>query len=133
MSEEQTKGEEQVEIPWLSEPLPLAEAVEAVARVIDEDVNQGTDLGEDVADLDGRAEDLDRRVGRLERHVEALEDGSTVACPSCGRTDDVLKAGVAAARFVEEGALSAANVRALNEESHVCLECQEAFTPDAEG
>lgn len=132
MSEEQVEGEERVEIPWLDEPLPLAEAVEAVARVIDEDVNQGTDRAEDVDDLDRRVGDLDGRIGSLERHVEALEDGSTVACPSCGRADEVLKAGVAAARFVEEGALSAANVRALNEESHVCLDCYESFTPDTE-
>ena len=132
MSEEQIEGEERVEIPWLDEPLSLAEAVEAVARVVDEDVNERTDRAEDVDDLDRRVGDLDGRVGRLERHVEALEDGSTVACPSCGRSDEVLKAGVAAAQFADKGALSAANVQALNEESHVCLDCHEAFTPKAD-
>lgn len=108
--------EQEVDIPWLSEPLPLAEAVEAIARAMDEDANEQVDLREHV-------EAIDRRIG-------ALEDASAVECPSCGRADDVLKAGIAAAKFADEGVLSAANVRALNEESHVCLSCHEAFTPE---
>lgn len=111
-------AEEEVEIPWLAEPVPLAEAVEALARAMDEDADAQVDLREHV-------EEVERRVG-------ALEDGSSVTCSSCGRDDEVLKAGVAAARFADEGVLSEANVRALNRESHVCLACHEAFTPHVE-
>ena len=104
-----------VELPWLDEPVELAEAVEMIAHADEAD----EDAIEDVAD----------RVERLERRVAGLEDGTDVACPSCDEPDDVYKAGVGAARLADQGALDEENARALNGESHVCLECRTSFTP----
>jgi hypothetical protein len=106
---------ETVELPWVDEPVELAEAVEMIARADEAD----EDVIEAVTD----------RVERLERRVAGLEDGTGVECPNCGGTDDVYKAGIGAARLASQGALDDENARALNGESHVCLECRKSFTP----
>jgi len=109
---------EQVELPWLDEPVELAEAVEMVAQA-DEDDEQALRKLED-------------RVDYLERRVDTLVDASTVACPSCDGTEDVYKAGIGAAKLATKDALDEANVAALNSESHVCLDCRQSFTPNLE-
>lgn len=109
---------ETVELPWVDEPVELAEAVEMIARA-------------DEADEDA-IEDVSARVERLERRVSGLEDANDVECPSCGETDDVYKAGIGAAKLASMDALNDANARALNGESHVCLECRKSFTPTGE-
>ena len=106
---------ETVELPWVDEPVELAEAVEMIARA-------------DEADEDA-IEKVSDRVERLERRVQGLEDGSNAECPSCGSTDEVFKAGVGAAKLASQDALSEKNADALNRESHVCLDCRESFTP----
>ena len=109
---------ERVELPWLDEPVELAEAVELVAQA-----------GED----DGQAiRDVAERIDYLERRVGTLVDASSVECPSCGATDPVSKAGVGAAQLAARDALSDANVAALNSESHVCIDCAQSFTPQLE-
>ncbi|KYH25842.1 hypothetical protein HAPAU_25200 [Halalkalicoccus paucihalophilus] len=108
-------SEEEVTLPWIDEPMSLAEAIETVAQASGED--------------DEHIEELERRIERLERRVSALEDGSSIECPSCGETGSVYKAGVGAAKLASDGKLSDANADALNRDSHVCLDCQESFTP----
>lgn len=149
MSEpEMAEREPEVNVPWIDEPLPLSEAVETVANTVEDDAERWERLEERVGEfeeienrideldrLTERIDDLDRheeRIDALERRAEALEDGTAIECPSCGSADDVLKAGVAAGKLASEGALSEANVDALNAESHVCLACSESFTPAAE-
>lgn len=107
-----------VELPWVDEPVELAEAVEMIARA-------------DEADEDA-IEDVVARVDRLERRVAGLEDGTSVACPACGEPDAVYKAGVGAAKLSAQDALDDENARALNGESHVCLDCRKSFTPTGE-
>ncbi len=109
---------EQVELPWLDEPVDLAEAVELIAQA-DEDDEETIQV-------------VKKRVERLERRTSNLEDGSSIECPSCGDSDEVYKAGVGAAKLVGKDALSDTNLDALNRESHVCLDCRETFTPAAE-
>ncbi len=109
---------EEVELPWLDEPVELAEAVELIAQA-DEDDEQT------IQEVRSRVEQLQRRVGNL-------EDSSEIDCPSCGGKEDVAKAGVGAAKLAAKDALSEANMNALNSESHVCLECRESFTPNTE-
>jgi Mrp family chromosome partitioning ATPase len=104
-----------VELPWVDEPVELAEAVELIARADEADA----DVIEDVSD----------RVAQLERRVQGLEDGSDAECPSCGSAEDVFKSGVGAAKLASQDALSDKNADALNRESHVCLDCRESFTP----
>ncbi|QLD90569.1 hypothetical protein HWV07_16615 [Natronomonas salina] len=106
---------ETVDLPWVDEPVELAEAVEMIARADEED--------EDVI------EDVSARVDKLQRRIERLEDGSDAECPSCGSADDVYKSGIGAAKLASKGALSEKNATALNRESHVCLDCRESFTP----
>ena len=108
---------ETVELPWMDEPVALSEAVELVARAGQDD----EEVIRSVAD----------RVAELERRVAGLEDGTTVECPACGNDDEVFKAGVGAAKLASQDALDDANADALNGESHVCLDCREAFTPHA--
>ena len=105
----------EVELPWLDEELPIEEAIEAIAQASQDDADE--------------FESLKERFDRIERRLSNLEHGDEIECPSCGSTEDVLKSGVAAAKLVREGSLSDKNVTALNEESHVCLSCNEAFTP----
>lgn len=109
---------ETVDLPWVDEPVELAEAVEMIARADEAD--------EDVI------EDVSARVDKLQRRVARLEDGSQVECPSCGSADDVYKAGIGAAKLASQGALSDKNGTALNRESHVCLECRKSFTPSSD-
>lgn len=149
-------GETEVEIPWMDEPLPVAEAVEVVAQAFNEDADETEELEDRIERLEGRLDDLEGRVesgtgdaegetdtdtdadadsdliGRvetLERCVDLSNDGTQVTCPSCESGDDVLKDGVAAAVLVRRGSLSDKNVGALNQESHICLSCRKAFTP----
>ena len=109
---------ETVELPWLDEPVHLSEAVEMIAQA-DEDDEQ-------------TIQDVKHRIERLERRLQVLEDASDVTCPSCGGDEEVYKAGVGAAKLVEQDALSETNVDALNRESHVCIECGTSFTPAVE-
>ena len=114
-SEQADRSGETVELPWMDEPVALSEAVELVARAGQDD----EEVIRTVAD----------RVAELERRVAGLEDGTTVECPACGKDDEVFKAGVGAAKLANRDALDEANADALNGESHVCLDCREAFTP----
>lgn len=109
---------EQVELPWLDEPVELADAVELVAQA-DEDDEQ-------------TIQELEDRVEYLERRIDTFVDSSSVECPSCGGTESVHKAGVGAAKLATEDALSDANVDALDSASHVCLDCRKSFTPSLE-
>ena len=109
---------EQIDLPWLEDPVELTEAVELIAQA-DEDDEQ-------------TIQEVKEHVERLERRVETLVDSSAVECPSCGSSEDVYKAGVGAAKLVTMDALSEKNVDALNSESHVCLDCRESFTPSVE-
>lgn len=114
-SASESSASETVEIPWVDEPVELSEAVEMIARAGEDD--------------DKAIRKVVDRVDALERRVAGLEDGSAVECPVCDETDDVYKAGVGAAKLASQDALSDANADALNSESHVCLDCREAFTP----
>lgn len=107
-----------VTVPWIDEPLELEEAIEAIAGASEDDQEQ--------------LERLENRLDRIERRIEALEDGSAVTCPSCGSDEAVYTSGVGAAKLASDGSLSDANADALNGESHVCLDCREAFTPTFE-
>lgn len=111
-------SEEEVTLPWIDEPMSLAEAIETVAQASGED--------------DEHIDELKDRIERLERRVESLEDGSSVECPECGSTEAVYKAGVGAAKLANDGGLTDASADALNSESHVCLDCHESFTPTFE-
>lgn len=149
-------GETEVEIPWMDEPLPVAEAVEVVAQAFNEDADETEELEDRIERLEGRLDDLEgqvesadddaesesdaesdtdadsglsERVETLERCVDLSNDATQVTCPSCESSDDVLKDGVAAAVLVRRGSLSDKNVGALNQESHLCLSCRKAFTP----
>lgn len=152
-------GETEVEIPWMDEPLPVAEAVEVVAQAFNEDADETEELEDRIERLEGRLDDLEGRVESedadaetetdtdtgtdtgdadsglsdrvetLERCVDLSNDATQVTCPSCESGDDVLKDGVAAAVLVRRGSLSDKNVGALNQESHLCLSCRKAFTP----
>ena len=144
-------GETQVQLPWMEEPIPLDEAVEAVAQVSNEDADDTEMLADRVEELSDRMEEIDDRVdtlsdgaetsesteeseraGRvetLEQCVETANDATGVECPNCEEGNDVLKSGVAAAVLVQRDALSDKNVQALNQESHLCLSCKKAFTP----
>lgn len=106
---------EMVDVPWIDEPVELSEAVEMIAQADEDD----EDAIKDLAD----------RVDRLERRIGALEDGSSIECPSCESEESVYKSGVGAAKLASKDALSDANADALNSESHVCIDCGEAFTP----
>ncbi|PSQ04513.1 hypothetical protein BRC97_11045 [Halobacteriales archaeon QS_6_71_20] len=109
---------ETVDIPWIDEPVELAEAVELVARAgqVDEEV----------------VEEITARVDRIERRIDALEDGSSVTCPSCESGEAVYTAGVGAAKLAAGGSLDDSNAAALDRDSHVCLDCHRAFTPTVE-
>lgn len=107
-----------IELPWIEESVELPEAVELVAHAGYHD--------------EAMVEELRERVDRLENWVTVLTDASGVDCPTCEQTDEVYKAGVGAAKLANDGNLTAENANALNVESHVCLRCQESFTPDAE-
>ena len=109
---------DQIELPWLDEPVELSEAVELIAQA-DEDDEQT------IRAVKGRVEELEYRVG-------TLEDSSELECPSCGTEDDVHKSGVGAAILATKDSLSDGNVEILDSESHVCLDCQESFTPTVE-
>ena len=109
---------ERIELPWLDEPVELPEAVELIAQADEDD--------------ERTIEAVKERAETLERRVEVLEDSTDVTCPSCDSPDGVCKAGVGAAKLATKDALSDANVEALNGESHVCLDCREAFTPTVE-
>ena len=145
-------GETQVQLPWMEEPIPLDEAVEAVAQVSNEDADDTEMLADQVEELSNRMEELDdrvdtlsdgaqsaesaeeesgvtERVETLERCVETANDATGVECPDCEEGHDVLKSGVAAAVLVQRDALSEKNVQALNQESHLCMSCKKAFTP----
>lgn len=150
-------GETEVEIPWMDEPLPVAEAVEVVAQAFNEDADETEELEDRIERLEGRLDDIEGkvesedidaesetdteaetgeadselsdRVETLERCVDLSNDATQVSCPSCESSDDVLKDGVAAAVLVRRGSLSDKNVGALNQESHLCLSCRKAFTP----
>ncbi len=145
-------GETQVQLPWMEEPIPLDEAVEAVAQVSNEDADDTEMLADRVEELSDRMEELDDRVDTLsdgaeaagstegesgvtqrvetiERCVETANDATGVACPDCEEGDEVLKSGVAAAVLVRRDALSEKNIKALNQESHLCMSCKKAFTP----
>lgn len=111
-------SESEVELPWMDEPLDLDEAIEAVARASQEDAVE--------------YEEIQAAVETLKRRVTALENATTVECPSCERADEVLKSGVAAGKLARDGSLSDANIDALNQTSHVCLDCGESFTPSFE-
>ncbi|MDL5363698.1 hypothetical protein [Halalkalicoccus sp. NIPERK01] len=108
-------SDEEITLPWIDEPMDVEEAVEA--------------LGQASVDDGDHLEALEERIERLERRVDALEDGSSIECPDCGRTEAVYKSGVGAAKLANDGGLSDANADALNQESHVCLDCRESFTP----
>lgn len=136
MSEPETiDPEPEVNVPWIDEPLSLSEAIETVANTVQDDAERWVRLEERVGEFEeieeriAELERLEERIDALERRAEAIEDGTGIECPSCGSADDVLKAGVAAGKLASEGALSEANVKALNAESHVCLACSESFTP----
>lgn len=101
-----------VELPWLDEPMPISEAVETLAYATQDD-----------------AEALEAQLDDVRERVAALENAGELTCPNCGSDEDVLKAGVAAARLADQGALSENNVDALNQYSHLCLSCRNAFTP----
>lgn len=107
-------SDQEITLPWIDEPMDLEEAVEALGRA---SVDDGEHL-----------ETLETRIERLERRISALEDGSSVECPECGSDESVYKAGVGAAKLANDGALTDASADALNEESHVCLDCHESFT-----
>ena len=107
-------SEPEARLPWMEEPLPIEDAVEALAQTSEEDAEE--------------VEHLEERIADLEARLAALEDGTGVECPSC-EDGEVLKSGVGAAKLVREGSLSESNVEALNQESHVCLDCGESFTP----
>jgi hypothetical protein len=126
-TESETEGEagsesgaeaQTVDLPWIDEPVELAEAVEMIARADQDD--------EDVV------KDVSERVEALSGRVDRLEDASSVSCPSCGETDAVYKAGVGAALLANDGNLSEKNAAALNRDSHVCLDCRKGFTPSAD-
>lgn len=108
---------ERVELPWLEEPVEILEAVELVAQA-------GASDAEEIQDVKEHVETLERRVG-------TLADSSSVECPSCDSEESVSKAGVGAAQLATKDALSETNVKALNSESHVCLDCRNAFTPES--
>lgn len=109
---------ETVRLPWIDEPVELAEAVELLARA-------------DEADEE-TIQEVTRRVGTLEDRVTSLEGGNEVECPSCGSEANVYKAGVGAAVLATKDALSDGNAEALDGESHVCLDCRKSFTPAVE-
>lgn len=117
MSETESEGET-VDLPWVDEPVELAEAVEMIARADQDD--------EEVV------QDVSARVEELSQRVERLADGSSVSCPNCGETDAVYTAGVGAALLANDGDLNETNAAALNRDSHVCLDCRMAFTPSAD-
>lgn len=143
-------GDTEVQLPWMDEPIPLDEAVEAVAQISNEDADDTERLADRVEELSDRMEELSgrvetesdsegdgaveesgltERVETIERCVETSNDASGVTCPSCDEDGEALKSGVAAAVLLRRDSLSDTNVRALNQESHICLSCKTAFTP----
>ena len=106
---------EKVNVPWIDEPVELSEAVEMIAQADEDD--------------EDAIQDLAARVDRLERRIAALEDGTSIECPSCDDEQEVYKAGVGAAILAGKDALSDANADALNKDSHVCIDCRKSFTP----
>lgn len=129
--------EPQVEIPWMDGPMPVSEAVEAVAQASMEDSREldtlQSEIEGDGVDPDeserGDVEELRADLDELGERVSHLESTSGVDCPSCEAADSVMKSGVAAAVFVRNGRLSENNVAALNEAPFVCVECMTAFAP----
>lgn len=109
---------EQVELPWLDDPVDVGEAVELIAQADEDD--------------ERTIQEVSDRIERLERRVETLVDAGSVECPSCDSSEEVYKAGVGAAKLAAMDALSDRNVDALNDESHLCLDCRESFTPSVE-
>jgi hypothetical protein len=108
-------SEQEVTLPWIDEPMALAEAIETVAQASEDD--------------DDHIENIETRIEQLEQRADGLEDGSSVECPDCEGSDSVYKAGVGAAKLANDGKLSEQSATALNQDSHVCLGCNKAFTP----
>ncbi|WP_232702616.1 hypothetical protein [Halobacterium wangiae] len=115
---ETSETSETVQLPWIDEPVELSEAVELIAQADNDD--------------DDTIKKLRSRVKQLERRTAGLEDGSSVSCPSCGSSDQVYKAGVGAALLASRDSLSESSAKALNQDSHVCLDCRKGFTPHAD-
>lgn len=111
-------SDDEITLPWIDEPMDVEEAVEA--------------LGQASVDDGDHLEELEARIDHLERRVDALEDGSSIECPECGSGESVYKAGVGAAKLANDGRLTDGSADALNQESHVCLDCHESFTPTFE-
>lgn len=107
-----------IQLPWIEDSVELPEAVELVAHAGYHD--------------EAVLEEMRGRVERLEAWIHILTDPSDVECPSCEETSNVFTAGLGAAKLANDGNLSPENAEALNMDSHVCLECQESFTPDPE-
>lgn len=110
-------SEQEVTLPWIDEPMELAEAIETVAQASEDD--------------DEHIEALEARIEQLERRIAGLEDGTSVECPDC-EDAEVYKAGVGAAKLANDGKLSDSSAEAFNKESHVCFACRKAFTPTYE-
>ena len=140
----------EVQLPWIDEPIPLDEAIEAVAQVSNEEaddtemlVDRVEELSERMDELSDRVETLSdsdggeadeqsgmsERVETIERCIETSNDSTGVTCPSCEEDGESLKSGIAAAVLLRRDALSDKNIRTLNQESHICLSCKTAFTP----
>ena len=111
-------SEQEITLPWIDEPMDTEEAIEALGQA---SIDDGEHL-----------EDLEARIERLEQRAAALEDGTSVECPSCGSSDSVYKSGVGAAKLASNGSLSDSTAAALNQHSHVCFDCQTSFTPTFE-
>lgn len=75
-------GETEVEIPWMDEPLPVAEAVEVVAQAFNEDADETEELEDRIERLEGRLDDLEGRVesgGDAESETDSDSDAEADA------------------------------------------------------
>lgn len=72
-------GETEVEIPWMDEPLPVAEAVEVVAQAFNEDADETEELEDRIERLEGRLDDLEGRVESEAGDAESETDTDTDA------------------------------------------------------